>query len=110
MDLSRFSVPAINQQHTNITFDVLRILYVSEGGKEVPGQEPLTVTSPLHPEVALVVVCLVPDRVGTEKHCCEGNIIHCSGNGRQHHARLRILSDVEGVVAVEQRHACEVPP
>mmetsp|Transcript_7401 Transcript_7401/g.18672 ORF Transcript_7401/g.18672 Transcript_7401/m.18672 type:complete len:247 (+) Transcript_7401:97-837(+) len=109
VDLPSAGVPPVDEQHTGLTLDVLRVRHVPEGRKQVPVYQDLPAL--LHLEVALVVVRLVPNAVGEhDEHSDDGVVYHCRHTRWQNQARPRVLGKEEGLVAVQQRHACKIPP
>mmetsp|Transcript_54579 Transcript_54579/g.153272 ORF Transcript_54579/g.153272 Transcript_54579/m.153272 type:complete len:330 (-) Transcript_54579:352-1341(-) len=108
VNLARLAIPTIDQQHADITLDVLRLLHVAEGGEQVTCEQ---LPAPLlHLEVALVVVRLVPDPVRRDEQDTQHAVVHHAGDRRKHQPGPSVVCEEKRVVAIEQRHASEVPP
>mmetsp|Transcript_17138 Transcript_17138/g.44102 ORF Transcript_17138/g.44102 Transcript_17138/m.44102 type:complete len:239 (-) Transcript_17138:795-1511(-) len=106
VDLPGPPIPTVDEEDANIALDVLGVLHVPEGREEVAIDD---LTAALHLEVALVVVSLIPDAVRDDQRNGQDQVVH-SREGRQHQARPGVRHEEERLVAVEQRHASQVPP
>mmetsp|Transcript_18176 Transcript_18176/g.49873 ORF Transcript_18176/g.49873 Transcript_18176/m.49873 type:complete len:343 (+) Transcript_18176:234-1262(+) len=106
VNFPRVGVPTVDEQHSGVALDVLCILDMPEGRKEVA---PDHLPALLHLEIAFVVVGLVPNPVGNQQRPDKDRIVK-RHRRRQHKVRLGEARQEQRLVAVQERHAREVPP